>query len=119
MHRPFTRNERLQDIGDEPDYRFSLANERTMLAYLRTALALMAAGIALLHLFDDPLDHAGGTALVVAGILVAATSYHRWRAVEAALRRAEPLPLSRVPAAVAVVLTICAIMILVSRTSQP
>jgi putative membrane protein len=34
--------------GTEPDYRFTLANERTFLAWIRTALALLAGGV-LLH----------------------------------------------------------------------
>src|SRR6185312_1745313 len=33
------------ELGEEPDYRFSLANERTFLAWIRTALALMAAAV--------------------------------------------------------------------------
>ena len=33
--------------GEEPDYRFSLANERTFLAWIRTALAVLAGGVIL------------------------------------------------------------------------
>ena len=32
--------------GKTPDYRFTLANERTFLAWIRTALALMAGAVA-------------------------------------------------------------------------
>ena len=32
------------DDGEEPDYRFTLANERTFLAWVRTALGLLAGG---------------------------------------------------------------------------
>src|ERR1700721_906742 len=45
-----TGNERPQDNGHEPDYRFTLANERTFLAWIRTALALVAAGLAIVQL---------------------------------------------------------------------
>lgn len=39
---------RWQDSGKDPDYRFSLANERTFPAWIRTALAILA-GALLLH----------------------------------------------------------------------
>lgn len=81
--------------GDEPDYRFSLANERTLLAWLRTALALLAAGVAV-----DQVDLAGGgtlqallaTVLVLLGAGCAAASWWRWARAERAIRRRDPLP---------------------------
>ena len=39
-----------RSVGEEPDYRFTLANERTFLAWIRTALALIAGGVALVQL---------------------------------------------------------------------
>ena len=36
--------------GHEPDYRFTLANERTFLAWIRTSLGLMAVGLAVAQL---------------------------------------------------------------------
>lgn len=89
-----------RDSGSEPDYRMSLAAERTYLAYLRTGLALMAAGVAVAGALPD----AGGATLrrtvglllvVIAGVLLA-TARHRWKAVDAAMRRGAPLPRSRV-----------------------
>ncbi|NUU26153.1 MAG: DUF202 domain-containing protein, partial [Streptomycetaceae bacterium] len=47
------RRPRLQDIGDEPDYRFTLANERTFLAWIRTALSLLAGGVAVVQFLPD------------------------------------------------------------------
>ena len=32
-------------VGDDPDPRFSLANERTFLAWIRTGLAFVTAGL--------------------------------------------------------------------------
>jgi putative membrane protein len=115
QRRLFRARRELQDTGEEPDYRFSLANERTMLAYLRTALALMAAGVALLHLSDRVLDTVAGTGLVVVGVCVAARSYSRWWQVEAALRRGQPLPLSRLPILLTVALTAAGVTLLLDR----
>lgn len=89
--------------GQEPDYRFTLANERTFLAWIRTALALSAAGLAAVHLLPDftgrePL----GVLLLVLSIATALAAYRRWAAVETAIRRNEPLPPSRLPAVIAV-----------------
>jgi putative membrane protein len=84
------------ETGPEPDYRFSLANERTFLAWIRTALALDAAGIGVVQLLP-PLGvpfarEALGIALLVLGTVVAVTSYRRWSETERAMRSGEPLP---------------------------
>lgn len=96
--------------GDEPDYRFSLANERTLLAWLRTALALLAAGVALDQIdlaFDDRLETGLAAALVVLGIVCSAASWWRWARAERAIRRQEPLPASTL----GLLLAVCAIAI--------
>ena len=82
------------------DYRFSLANERTYLAWIRTALALDAAGVAVIRLLP-PLGLSGareavGAALVAVGGVLAGSSYPRWRRVERAIQAGQPLPASRV-----------------------
>ncbi len=80
----------------EPDYRFTLANERTFLAWLRTALALLAAAVAVVQLvprLDQPGVRKGlGLLLAALSLVVSAGSVQRWRAVERAMRRDEPLP---------------------------
>ena len=90
----------------EPDYRFTLANERTFLAWIRTALGLLAGGVAVGQLVP-PFAFPGATlvlglmCIALAGVL-AATSYPRWRAVQRAMRADEPLPGSRAMVVLAV-----------------
>ena len=84
------------DGRDEPDYRFTLANERTFLAWIRTSLGFLAGGVAVRQLVE-PFDITGGrTALALLAIgasaLLAGGGYLRWRSVQAAVRRGDPLP---------------------------
>ncbi len=44
---------KISRLGEAPDYRFSLANERTFLAWIRTALGFLAAGVGLDQLAPD------------------------------------------------------------------
>lgn len=74
----------------------SLAAERTYLAYVRTSLALLAAGVAVVGVLPD-VGHEGlrrvmGLILVATGLLVTATARLRWRAVDQAMRQGRPLP---------------------------
>ncbi len=85
----------------EPDARFTYANERTFLAWNRTALALVATGVAATQLLPK-LSVAGGRRLlglplIALGAVVAADSLRHWRANERAMRRGEPLPRSTMP----------------------
>ena len=86
---------RVYAEGEEPDYRFSLANERTFLAWLRTALALIAAGVAVDVLdLDVPGAVSGGLSVVLLGlgVLSAILAWVRWSDGERAIRLHEPLP---------------------------
>ena len=75
---------------EEPDYRFTLANERTFLAWIRTALALIAGGIAVVQFapaFGIPgVRHGLSVALTAAGGLLAALAVRRWQRVQSAMR---------------------------------
>jgi putative membrane protein len=90
----------------EPDYRFTLANERTFLAYVRTALALDAAGVAAMQFLttveDIWLRRLIGVVLTVAGIGASVGAYFRWRANVAAMRTAAPLPPTLMPLGLAI-----------------
>lgn len=90
---------RLRARGTDPDPRFSFANERTFLAWIRTALALLAAGIGL-EAFAPPLAVPGlrqvlAALLVLAGVGVSATAFLRWLRGEEAMREGRSLPLPR------------------------
>lgn len=80
----------------EPDYRFTLANERTFLAWARTALALLAAGVAVVQLvpeFTVPgARTAVGVLLGLLSVVAAGGGVLRWSRVQHAMRRGEPLP---------------------------
>lgn len=81
--------------GSEPDIRFSLANERTFLAWIRTSLAFLAAGIALeaLELPIEPaLRLAAALVLVALGTLAPIQAWFGWMRVERAVRAGRPLP---------------------------
>ena len=90
---------RLRAEGEEPDPRFTLANERTFLAWVRTALALVAGGIGL-EAFVPPLAVPGlrqalALCLVLLGAGVSATAFQRWQLTQRAMRVGEPLPVPR------------------------
>jgi putative membrane protein len=88
----------------EPDPRVTYANERTMLAWIRTALALMTAGLAITQLLPAFRFAGGrrviGLPLIALGIWAAAAGYRQWDANERAIRAGRPVPRSRLVATV-------------------
>jgi putative membrane protein len=98
---------RVFDQGAEPDARFTLANERTFLAWIRTGLALLAGAIAVhapaVELDVWAKDTISLVLLAIAGLAVS-QSWRRWRQVETAIRTGEPLPGFAGPALLAALL---------------
>jgi len=94
------RERRLEQTGSEPDPRFTFANERTFLAWNRTALALIAAGLAaaqFLHFNLHGLRLLIAVPLIVLGAALALASYLHWEDSERAMRLREPLRYSWMP----------------------
>jgi putative membrane protein len=101
----------------EPDHRFTLANERTFLAWLRTALSLLAAGVAL-DQFVPELGAAGvrtalGVGLGLLSVVAAVAGLLRWRQVQRAMRRGQPLPVARAAVVLALGLAVVAVLVCV------
>ena len=82
--------------GTDPDPRFTLANERTFLAWIRTSLALVAGGIAVeaftSGLFTPEIRKTVAVLLLLLGLVTGGGSFFRWLNVERAMRRQAPLP---------------------------
>lgn len=94
-----------RDIGHDPDYRFTLANERTFLAWMRTSLALIAGGLAVIQLMPEfgliGGRRALGAALIALGTIIALGSVMRWASAEEAMREDRPIPSTRLPVVLA------------------
>ena len=108
-------------MGEEPDPRFTLANERTFLAWARTALGVLVAGLAVAELLHSE-PHVERLILSIPLIMIAGIigvmSYPRWRALERALRLQQPLPHSPAlgPLSVAIgLIAVAAVIVLVVR----
>ncbi|MGP0030673.1 MAG: YidH family protein [Acidimicrobiales bacterium] len=107
----------------EPDVRFTYANERTFLAWNRTALALIATGVAATQLLPEFHVAGGrrilGLPLIALGALVAVTSFLHWQANQRAMRRDQPLPRSPMPLVLSVGVGVVAVIALVLATLGP
>ena len=119
------RRPEVEEAGEEPDERFTLANERTYLAWIRTSLALIGGGLAAGQLLEF---QSTAARLVVAlppivlGAALALTSYRRWEANQRALRLREPLPTGGPPrilaAGIGAVAVVVAVIVVVDAFSR-
>ncbi|MEJ6077980.1 DUF202 domain-containing protein [Vibrio sp. 1-Bac 57] len=107
--------------GNAPDYRFSLANERTFLAWIRTSLAFLAAAIGLdqlaPNLASPAIREMLSLALCLFAALIALYAYLRWVANEKAMRQNTDLPYTKILRLVSIFMTLiaCAIILMISN----
>ena len=106
----------VYDAGEEPDPRFTLANERTFLAWVRTALAMFAGGVALHALAVPSTGWVRGLLVVLligVGGLVCVFSLVRWARIERAMRLHEPLPSFGLGLVMALALVLASVLLVV------
>jgi putative membrane protein len=107
----------VYESGDEPDPRFSLANERTFLAYIRTALALLAAAAVVdaLNLpVGDTAQRVAAVTLALTAVACAVQAWRGWADTERALRHHRPLPSPAAAAPLAAGVTTVAVVLVVA-----
>lgn len=91
------------------DYRFLLANERTFLAYVRTAVALHVAGFGILQFLTHSqggVREVFGVGMVAAGSFVGVSGYRRFRTNEVTIRADGDMHTARSPAVVALAVSV-------------
>lgn len=97
--------------------RFTLANERTFLAWTRTALALIAGGVALevlgLDLHED-LRLIASLLLIIGGVCIPITAWIDWMGTERALRLSESIPRSPLGTLLAILVTVIGVLVLLA-----
>jgi putative membrane protein len=116
----------LRSVGTDPDYRFTLANERTFLAWLRTGLALLAGAVALASLVHDfgprSLRIAITVFVLILSLIVTVGAYVRWDRAERALRENRSLPTDPLPrlmvASVTIIVGAMAILIFLAESGR-
>lgn len=98
------------------DVRFLLANERTLLAWIRTALTMQAGGIALAHFVSDSsLGFITGISAVLFGAMMAVIGYRRFRAADKAIRAGRLPHLDKGPAYEVAVIVLIAVLLALAQ----
>ena len=99
---------RVPPPGPPPDLRFGLANERTYLAYVRTSIGLVAAGVAVFHVLEPAWPQMLlGVLLVLAGAIAAVGGWVRYRQADRAIRDGRDLPAGLVAPVLTVAVLVC------------
>lgn len=102
----------------DPDVRFLLANERTLLAWIRTALAVVAGGVALTQIGKDSnAQNIIGIAAIMLGGFMAVVGYIRFQAADKAIRRGELPTIGREPIIQAASVAVIAFALIITRVT--
>ena len=104
---------KISRLGEAPDYRFSLANERTFLAWIRTSLGFLAGGVGLDQLAPDfatPLIREILACLFAGGLAI--YGYIRWLSNEKAMRLKQDLPYTRTLLLISILLTLVIVVVM-------
>lgn len=111
------RPQALRD-GEEPDPRFTLANERTFLAWIRTSLGLVAGAVALEAFAGDEIPEIIRTPvaciLLVLAAVLAVVAFRRWIRIEASMRHRQPLPVPQASILLVLGIAIGAVVLIVA-----
>lgn len=111
------RPKSLRD-GAEPDPRFTLANERTFLAWVRTSLGLMAGAVAMEAFAGDEIPSIIRTplacVLLVLAALLAIVAFRRWIRIEVSMRHKQPLPVPQASILLVLGIAIGAVLLIVA-----
>jgi putative membrane protein len=99
QHRDRRWPRRVYSAGSEPDPRFTFANERTFLAWIRTGLGFLAAGVAIAAVarWTARLGvevRLAAALLIICGLVCGIGAFSKWMGNERAMRLNEPLPSS-------------------------
>ncbi|TKI08935.1 DUF202 domain-containing protein [Martelella alba] len=113
----FFKDKAWQREGKNPDYRFSLANERTFLAWVRTALAFLAGSLAIdqwATAFATPLIRSLlAILLAICGAVLALVALRRWEENEKAMRKDEALPYTRLLQTISLMVVLIALALVI------
>ena len=114
--------ERVRRVGSTPDYRFSLANERTFLSWVRTGLALVAGGLVVAQFLPELqvayLREALAVVLLLLGGAVSLRGLNHWLRCERAIRLGHDLPQSRFPSMLALSVALGALILIAVVITQ-
>ena len=104
--------------GEEPDPRFTLANERTFLAWIRTSLGLTAGAVAMEAFAGDEIPEIVRTPLacilLVLAAVLAIVAFRRWVRIEASMRHQRPLPMPQASILLVLGISIGAVLLIVA-----
>lgn len=98
----------------DPDVRFLLANERTLLAWVRTGLTLQAGGFAVAHFAGSTAaGKISGIVAMVSGGVLAIIGYNRFKSADRAIRNHKLPQTGKIPALEVITVVVIALLLAV------